>query len=81
MTRTFLFIIPLLLTACAAPMRFENVSSPNTFEQDKFDCDTALRVAGMGSGNASQDLAYITVRYRSDLRTCLERKGWKQVSE
>lgn len=75
------FIAVCMLAGCAAPMRFENVSSPNTLEQDRFDCDAALRVAGFGSGNASQDLAYVAVRYRGDLQRCLERKGWRQVAD
>lgn len=74
-----LMVLLLFTTGCASPMRFENISSQNTLEQDKFDCDTALRVVGMGSGNASQDLAYVTVRYRDDLRACMERKGWRRI--
>ena len=74
-----LMFLLLLTTGCASPMRFENVSSQNTLSQDKHDCDTALRVVGVGSGSATQDLAYVTVRYRDDLRACLERKGWRRI--
>ena len=79
MPALFMMFAILLLSGCASPMRFENVTSQNTLEQDKFDCDTALRVVGMGSGSATQDLAYVTVRYRDDLRVCLERKGWRRI--
>lgn len=82
------FIIGVIVTfwLCSlggcTPVRFQNVSSKNTFDQDKFDCSVLMGYAGHAGGNQPTDqLLNYAVRGQSDMRSCLERKGWKAVEE
>src|SRR4026208_2231337 len=69
--------VALLLAACS-PMQFQNISSPNTFQQDKYDCELLLGYRGGAYAPQPTDqLADFLVRGRDEMQACLERKGWK----
>lgn len=77
------YLIPLLLlVAACAPMRFENAGSPNTIEDDKYDCQVMLGYRGAPkSDDTSKQLADIMVNARSEMQRCLERKGWRLAQQ
>jgi S1-C subfamily serine protease len=61
-------------------MQFENVGSPNTLEQDRYDCEFALGYRGGAYAPQPTDqLADYLVRGRSEMQACLERKGWRRT--
>lgn len=77
--------VMLLLTACAftgcAPMQFRSNGAKNSFEQDKYDCEVMLGYRGHAGGTKPTDqLADYLVRGRTETKTCLERKGWVEVT-
>lgn len=75
-------VMACLLLAGCAPMQFKNLSSPNTLEQDKYDCELALGYRGhAGRTQPTDQLGDFIVRGRQEMQACLERKGWQRVDE
>lgn len=64
-----------------APLRFENVKSTNTLEQDHYDCTTQWDRSGQGIAYAMDPVKHSSylIQARQDLIACMERKGWKRV--
>lgn len=78
--KTILLSLSLVLTGCAGPMQFKNMSSANTFEQDKYDCEVLLGYRGhLGGVQPTDQLADFIVRGRSEMQACLTRKGWTRT--
>jgi PDZ domain-containing protein len=75
-----LFGVTAAIGGCAAPMKFENAESANTFEQDKYDCEVLLGYRGpAGETEPTDHLADYLVFHRLKTEACLERKGWRRT--
>lgn len=77
--KTLLIFLIAFVSACT-PMRFENISSKNTFDQDKYDCQVLLGYRGHTAGVQPTDQLFdYAVRGQYEMQKCLERKGWRLV--
>jgi len=82
MIRLIGFLGLVLIVSGCAPMQFQNAGSANTLEQDRYDCEVMLGYRGHAGGTQPTDqLADFIVRGRSEMQTCLERKGWKRTDQ
>ena len=76
---TLAIFVLIYLYGCS-PVTFQNAGSANTFEQDKYDCTVILGYRGhAGRTQPTDQLADYIVRGQSEMRACLERKGWKAI--
>jgi hypothetical protein len=72
-----------LLVGCMSPMTFVNNGSANTLEQDQYDCNVQIRQSAYAIAYARDPLGNLAYPYqaRREMRDCLIRKGWKEVSD
>lgn len=76
----YIILLVLALISCA-PMKFENIGSKNTLQQDTYDCRVELGVIGNhGVGRPGQRFADAVVSGRDEMQQCMERRGWRRTS-
>jgi len=76
------FFLLLILTSCARTriVHAHHWYNPNNLEANSQmainECDRELGVAGYRGARAQGDLGYLLVNYPSDLKGCMESKGF-----
>ena len=72
-----LILVFVVVTACA-PVQFDTAGNTSKFEDDRYDCELALGYRGAPrSDDMTMQLANVLVNGQSEMKRCLERKGWK----